>query len=389
MAMQKPNTRVRGLESQDKVTRLALGRVSGHDGGITTRWVLEVKRDRVRVGAEALREDQEIVTVKMDGMGQWDGSLDDDVDPFVELWHFNGEVSGGGWDRAILVDLLEGWVLPLGVEGRAGQSPLEEVGALVRADDGGLSDGLLSRTSVPWNDRDKLLEGLVKAGWCVAVALGSWQAHWAIGVVHDTLDVEVDERSAWLLVVRAHPVIGRGLVGFEDQIITLSDVDDDHVGGVRGDRDEIHGNDLKLVLVDVEDEGGLDGAVEETETVALARLNSHLEARTTYNLRLKILPLVQTVDETSVQSGWAAESVGDKLLWSVEGVHWDMAPVLEGNELLVVVLSSSRAVDDHRTPDTLVGLKTVMRVPPRRSVAGCGPPVCHAVAWSDRALGDG
>ena len=137
------------------------------------------------------------------------------------------------------------------------------------------------------------------------------------------------------------------------------------------------------MAINVEHESGLDGNVDEADAVALARLDSPLKALTS------ISENVHAVDETSVQSLWAAGGAAHNLRWVVERVDGGVVPILSHDNDLIVVFHRSRAVDDDRTEDTLVGLEGVMRVPPRGAVAARSPFVGHALARCNWALSDG
>ena len=210
VAVHEPNTWVGGVEGDNEETRRVGRGVGWHNGNITARWVVKLERGGVRVSTKALREDQEVVTVKMDRMGKWDHALDDHVHPLAEVGHLDGKVARGIWNGAVVDDALEGRVLPLRVEGGARQSPLEEVGvAVVWPDNDRLFDGLVRSARAPRNDGHKAGRRLVQASWCVLLRwrVDIWRSVRTIGVMNDTLDVEVLELAARLLVVSAHPVV--------------------------------------------------------------------------------------------------------------------------------------------------------------------------------------
>lgn len=124
--MQEPDTRVVGIVSKNEVPSSTGGNVRRHLSDITTWWINQVECDTAAVSASTLGKDQEVVTVKMDGMR--DRSLlvgYDNIDPLAKVRSLDGKVARDVRDRAIVNDRLQSRIRPFGEEARAGQLPLE------------------------------------------------------------------------------------------------------------------------------------------------------------------------------------------------------------------------------------------------------------------------
>ena len=388
--MHEPGARVASLVTNNEVATFVGNGVGGHQSDITSWWVDGVEGNAAVVETVTLAEDHEIVSVEMDRVGQRNGRLDDKVDPFTEVGDLDGQTTRVRWDGVEVDDIVESWVTPLRHEGGAGESPFVEVGGLViRSNNNGLLNGLVLSTRVEGEVRHQALQWLVHTFNLVGVCGGSGSCS-LVGafVADDTLDVGgLDHGSADGLVVSTHPVAARGLISLEDEVVSLSNVDVDNVGGIRLERDEIALDDGKSVLVNEELESGLNGGVDQTKAVRLATLDSHLEALAGGGFGL--LPDVHAVDQASVEEGVAMGwSALDRLLGIVHLVNGGVGPVLENNNLLLIICGASRAMNNNGSKYTLIGLESKVRVPPRSSVVVSAEPVGHAVARSQRALGD-
>jgi hypothetical protein len=142
VAVHEPDTWVRGVERNNEETSLSFSWIGWHNCNITAWRVVKVKRGAVTVCTKTLREDQEVVAVKMDRVRKRDRRLDDHVHPLTEVGNLDGKVAGSVWNSTVVEDALESRVLPLSVERGAGKSPFEEVGvAALRRDDDTLFDG--------------------------------------------------------------------------------------------------------------------------------------------------------------------------------------------------------------------------------------------------------
>lgn len=148
--------------------------------------------------------------------------------------------------------------------------------------------------------------------------------------MNDTLDISRPlQLSADLLVVGAHPVVAHGLVGVDDNVVPLANVNGEDVGLVRHNGYKVVGDDPELVSVDVELEGRLDGGVEYAQTVGLAGHKVHLEALASLVDGAVLSPDVHAVDQTRV------EDTGTEIRpWADHGsalehlVNGTLAPVL-------------------------------------------------------------
>lgn len=164
-------------------------------------------------------------------------------------------------------------------------------------------------------------------------------------------------------------------------------VDGDRLSRVWHDWYEVDSNDSKLVAVDVELEAGLDGGVGKTEPVLLTLGDGHLEALPAW----LFIPNIHAVDKASVQ-GWVGMLSRRNLLCPAhDRVSSLVRPVLHHDHLLVVVFIArlDGTVDDDRAKDTIVGLKSVMRVPPGATIGSGNPLVREAFTRSDRTLRNG
>ena len=388
----QPSTRVIGLETDNQVPTLIRLRVERHERGVAARWVVELENDIVAVGTRALREHQRIMAVEMDGVGKRHWGLDDDVHPLLELGDLDGEVAGVAGDRVVPVDAAEGGVAPLGLEGVAVESPFVEVG---RGGDFADEDVLVDfgglRAGVHGDDGDELFVGFVDAFVFVLAAYGVWGAGEAV-VVHDAFDVaRVVELGAGLLVVGAHPVVAWFLIGFDEDVVALADVDVEDVGLVGHDGDKVGGDDGELVAIDVELEGRLDGSVDDADQMSLAGLEIHLKARSCLSCAVVRAPHVHTVDEASVHDARSVfRSISDGLSEVVLRIDGFVAPILKDSIPSVdIVLGRARAVAGHGAEDTVVGLESEVRVVPSRAIVAGHKGVGHLLAWRKGTLRDG
>jgi len=120
VAMHEPDTWVVSLESQDDET------CSWQKSSITTSRVVEVERwigSGIR-GTSSLSQDEEIVTVQMERVRQWNGRFDDNVNPLLWLRKLNKQVAAEGGKGLVLPDVQESWLVVLGEERCATEVPL-------------------------------------------------------------------------------------------------------------------------------------------------------------------------------------------------------------------------------------------------------------------------
>lgn len=378
VAVHEPGTRVVGLEGHDEVAG------GGKHSSISSGRVGGVEGDGAGVGAGALSQDEEVVTVKVDGVRDGQSGLDDEVDPLVCLGELDNSIiglpAGGAVD-----DLEERRVGPVDEHGGAVEVPLEETSGVL-ADGGGLE-------VVPVGVIDRLGEvgdevvGLIVARVGVVVGRGGGGADGA-GVGDDTLDV------VGAVVVRAgslgdgaHPEVvgGVGLVGSDDDVVALAHAHVEDGGGVGRDGDKVGSDDSHGVVVNHELPVGVDGSVDESHAVGGTGGPGHVEAGTGLGGVAVIAVDVGAVDETVVESRGTGGLGG-----GVELIDGLVVPVVqEDHAEVLIVVGSGGTVDDDTTEDTLPGLEGEVGVVPGGPVLGGPPGVGHGVVGRQRALGDG
>lgn len=198
--------------------------------------------------------------------------------------------------------------------------------------------------------------------------------------------VGVDRRRAGVLVVKAEPVVTSGLVSSDNDLVTLTDVDVQDISLVRDDGNEISRDDGHCVAIDIELVGGLDSGVDNVEKIALTanELRRDSVALTGLVGVVVITIDVHTVDQTSIHGPLSVD-----LGVYVHIINGDVAPVLDHQVASIdIVACGFGSVDQHRAKETLVCLKTQMRVIPRETVVGYLEGVGHALSWCYRALGN-
>lgn len=203
----------------------------------------------------------------------------------------------------------------------------------------------------------------------------------------DTSDiVRVGGSSASVLVVEAKEVVADFLISLDNDFVTLTDVDgqDGCLIGLNGY--EVGSDDSELVSVDVELECRLDGTVEKLEQVLLARnkLGRDSVALTCRRTVLGDRVDVHTVDESSVHC-----SDTSNLCIVVHVINGNVRPIINDEMASIyIILGGFGSMDIHGSEETLIGLKSQMRVVPRESVAFGSPLVGHTLARGESALGE-
>lgn len=153
MAVHEPNTRVIGEEGNDEMTALSSRTVTRHERYITTRRVVKVDRGATAIVAVSCCEDVEVVTVQMDGVAEWDGRLDDDVDPLSERCG-DSEIARVRRNGVVVDDAVESCVTPVGLEGGAVEVPAVEVDTVGVGDGDIVLHGLVGRADCLLEDRN-------------------------------------------------------------------------------------------------------------------------------------------------------------------------------------------------------------------------------------------
>jgi len=114
--VKKPNARVVCDKGDDEVSTLSIRPITRHESHIPTRWVLEIQLNTAIVATITTGEDVEVVAMKMDRMSEGNLRLDDDIDPFSEIWNFDGEIATVIWHSGVVVYRIEGGIVPVGLE---------------------------------------------------------------------------------------------------------------------------------------------------------------------------------------------------------------------------------------------------------------------------------
>lgn len=378
VAVHEPGARVISLPSHDEVSR------GGKHSGIATGRVASVEGDGAGVGSGALCEDEEVVAVEMNGVGDGEGGLDDKVDPLVGLVELDDGVvvlPGG----VAVDDGLKGRVGPVDEHGGAVEVPLEEAGGVLA--DGGALELIPVGAVDSLGDVGGDVVRLVVAGVGVGVGAGGGGGDGA-GVGDDTLDVVCAVVvGAGGLGNGADPeVVGDvGLVGSDDDVVALAHADVEDGGVVGGDGNQVGSDDLHGVVVNHELPVGVDGGVDQSQTVRGAGGPGDVVAVAGLSGGVVVAVDVGTVNETVVK-GWRAGGLGS----GVELVDGLVIPVVEEHHAeVLVVVGSGGAVDDDAAKDTLPRLKGEVGVVPGRTILQSSPGVGDGVIGGRGALSDG
>jgi len=250
VAMEKPDTRVISLKSNNHIT------LSRQHRDITAWGVGPPRAERSFssvIGAITLVQDVEIVAVKVHRMREANGNLlDDKVIPFVLGQLDNvvlGRIGSGGLEE------LKGGVIPVDVGRHVVQGPSDDRGNVDAPEE------VLRHREVDLRNRlghhgHEAGDGLVGAVLRDRYAGGGWVAAGRPPrVPDDTLDVGgvVVSCAARSLHGCAEPVVfqicGRVTLCLDDDIISLPVPDQDGINGVRGNGDEVCGDNLELMIV--------------------------------------------------------------------------------------------------------------------------------------------
>lgn len=196
------------------------------------------------------------------------------------------------------------------------------------------------------------------------VGLGGRSGNLLARVGHDSVtNTIVGGVAASSLGLDTEPVVTGSCVGVENDFVSLTNVEQDRVDVDGLDGDEVGGDDFKLVTINGNTEGVVNGHVDETEEMLLARSNLEVEvlARGTGNVH------VGTVDEDVV----GRRSVCWRgLVETFEGgnvgvLSRNVEPILESQWSQVnVPVVRGRTVNDDGAKETLTVLSSVVRVVP-------------------------
>lgn len=252
----------------------------------------------------------------------------------------------------------------------------------MRGADGLLDDGYKLVKRLIFTSTEDTTDSVVLAGVCVGSRVGS--AARAACVVDDTSDiVRIDSGSTSILVVETQEVVTNFLIGLDNNLIALSDVDGQDCGLIRLDRNKVSSNDSKLVSINVELVCGLDGTVEKLEQILLARNElSGNSVASAGDVTLCQGIDVHTIDQTAVHGTNTSD-----LSIVVHVVDRDVRPIVD-DEVTSIHIEVSRfgTINVHGTEETFVCLKSQVTVVPGESVALSDPLVGHCLSGSQSAL---
>jgi len=309
VAVEQPGARVVGLEGQQdeavlrQVDCVAPRRVGSLD-------IDEVVEKEPAAACEHVR----VVAVQVQRVRQRQERFDDDVHPVgaLEMRQVDGVEVGCQVKISIVEHLLDDRVLHgRHIGGRSADLPPECQRVVLPGEQLSvevLGDNRLA--DVVRDPGDQVREVLVAADvqHGPLLAGGPFGLGRRGGVVpHDAADVEGIEvdGEACQHGMGAHPVVGGLLVGLDDDVVTLADGDQQRLGLVGHDGDEVHGDDRHLVPIDGEPEGDLRARVNKPEEVLLALAEVELEARPAGAFPV----LVLAVDQPAGRNGRDAEDL--------------------------------------------------------------------------------
>lgn len=378
VTVHQPGAGIVGLEGHDHVT------VQRHGGDVTPRRVREGQVHCVVQGAEALGDDKVVVPVEVHGVGTVavGDVLDAKVDPLVRHAQGDGVVVGEAFLRGV-ARVGPGGVVVVDHQVRRGREVDPDVGAVEREQEPGRhGDKSVVQVQerngvrgghVQGHVRDELVVGLVLAVEGVVGGRvgrrGQRRGVGDAGVAHDT------QRVVPRVVVAAgslpdgsEPIVVRGCIGFDDDVVPLAHGDDETVGRVGLEGHKIHGDDRQAVAVNGEAEVRVQSRVDEAEAVLLARLKGHLEPfpDRTFALALRRVVLVAVEDVGAVdervglRGGAGRRSVPPPLVESrdVSPVHEHQCPQV------FIVVRGGWSIDHDGTKETRRVLEAKVRMVP-------------------------
>jgi hypothetical protein len=177
-------------------------------------------------------------------------------------------------------------------------------------------------------------------------------------------------------------------VGVDDDLVTLTDADEDVVSGIWYNRNEIHGYDLEIVGVYLEPEGHINADVDHTDFVGGA----------CNELRLEVLSAADAVGIGTTDAIVRRSSIDESVVHAWWSTILNFVPQLFGGSVVpvldhecsqvFVVVSAGWSVDNQWAVQAVSILKSKMRMVPSGSVLRGGEGVSHGLAGSNWALGD-
>lgn len=312
---------------------------------------------------------------------------DDPVDPLALVRELDEVRASGGAVDLVVLDIVESGLLPVSVQGRTVDVPVEGQSAV--GGSGLVEPGVEGSDVVRDLTRRDVGVPVGSQTLLISAALGVLAARADRGfslvafVGEDGQDVAVHgvaTAASLVLDLGAEPVATSGLVGVDDDIVALTDTEEDPVGGVRNNRNKVGGDDLHLVTIQRDHVVVVDGHVDQTDAVLLVLLQGGPLVLTT------IAADHLAVDKSGVGSRGRTVKVGNALR---KGGHSVVVPVRDRERThVLVVVGSGGTLDNNRTDDTVTVLAREVRVVPGRTVLGGLEGVGLLLAWCDGALGD-
>jgi len=341
------------------------------------------------------------VAVEMDWVRRWGtlaglDVLDDPVNPFALEGKLD-QVLGDGEGVVAVHDILDDRLAPVDVHGGRVQGPDDDIA--------GGPDGV-ERGRDELETNGESLDLGKEVGDVADVVGNPWgegrgsQAVTTVGVAGggcrlSDLDTRVceDGETGTLVVgvaasglgLSAEPVVAGGLVGVDDDFVSLTDVEEDGLDSDGLDRDQVGGDDLEGVAVKRDTNGIVNGHVDDAEEVLLAGGELDVEVLASGAGRVH----VGSVDEDIVGRGTRAvlEETHEDLSIGISGGHVEPVVDCQWAQVNVPVVRGG-AVDDQRTSDTVTVLRRVVRVVPCSTELGSLKAVGLGLTGGERALGD-
>jgi len=323
----------------------------------------------------------------MDGMGWWwctseDQVLNYPVDPLTLEGKLD-QVLSARESVVIVHDILEDRLAPVDIHRGGVDTPDDDVTLSVDVRIAGNGLDTLGNTGKTETDREKVdlseevgdvtnsvgHPGDERSRSVTVTAVGvsrlSGRGSNLLSLVsHDGVTrTLVEGEAASGLGFSTEPVVTGGLVGIDNNFVSLTDVDQDrvHEDGLGGD--EVGSDNLKLMSVNGYTDSVVDRHVDETEKVLLALLDLKVEVLARGTGRVH----VGTVDQDVVGSRSGSRRPGVKTsedsLIGVLGRH--VEPILKRQWAQVYVpVVRGRTVNDDRTDESITILSGMVRVVP-------------------------
>ncbi|KAI7341518.1 putative multicopper oxidase, type 1 [Hortaea werneckii] len=300
--------------------------------------------------------DEEVVAVEVDGVRDRRGAAVLLDQPVVPLALVGGvvDVHAGLVVVVVVGEVLQRRLLPVDVHGRVAERPDKErvaAGRELGLRDADVEAALGVVESAGGNGLDPVWCGLA---WLLAVArlrvtAGGRLARRSVAVAPDGFGVEVVCAKAVGRHVRTEPVVARSLVGLDDNVVTLTNTDENRLYVERLDRDEIGGHDSHVVAIKGDSDVVVNRGVNETQAVLLALLHRHLVVLST-----TVGVLVRAVDEDRVS--WRRRSLRLEVdcCQGIDLVCSRVIPV--ANDIwtqIIIVIRRGRSVKYHGANDAV------------------------------------